>query len=53
MGYKLIVNIKSRKKDKPVNNLLRETDWQHSQEYLYRRAINEICHYFNRNHFDL
>lgn len=52
MGYKLTVNIKTRKGGEQVTNLLREYDYEHGVEYLYRRAINEICHYFNRSYFD-
>ena len=48
MAYKISVNIKDRKTNEHVQTLIREVDQEHSMDYLYRKALNEISNYFKR-----
>lgn len=48
MAYKISVNIKDRKTNERVQSLINEVDREHSLEYLYRKALNEISNYFKR-----
>ena len=48
MAYKISVNIRDRKTNELVKTLIREVDQEHSMDYLYRKALNEISNYFKR-----
>lgn len=48
MAYKISVNIRDRKTNEHIQTLIREVDQEHSMEYLYRKALNEISNYFKR-----
>lgn len=48
VAYKISVNIKDRKTNEHVQTLIREVDQEHSMDYLYRKALNEISNYFKR-----
>lgn len=48
MAYKISVNIKDRKTNELVKTLIREVDQEHSMDYLYHKALNEISNYFKR-----
>lgn len=48
MAYKISVNIRDRKTNEHVQTLMREVDEEHSMDYLYRKALNEISNYFKR-----
>lgn len=48
MAYKISVNIRDRKTNEHVQTLIREVDQEHSMDYLYRKALNEISNYFKR-----
>lgn len=48
MAYKISVNIRDRKTNKHIQTLMREVDQEHSMDYLYRKALNEISNYFKR-----
>ena len=48
MAYKISVNIKDRKTNEHIQTLIREIDQEHSMDYLYRQALNEISNYFKR-----
>ena len=48
MAYKISVNIRDRKTNELVKTLIREVDQEHSTDYLYRKALNEISNYFKR-----
>lgn len=48
MAYKISVNIRDRKTNEHVQTLIRKVDQEHSMDYLYRKALNEISNYFKR-----
>lgn len=48
MAYKISVNIRDRKTNEHIQTLIREIDQEHSMDYLYRKALNEISNYFKR-----
>lgn len=48
MAYKISVNIRDRKTNEHIQTLMREVDQEHSMDYLYRKALNEISNYFKR-----
>ena len=48
MAYKISVNIRDHKTNKHIQTLIREVDQEHSMDYLYRKALNEISNYFKR-----
>ena len=48
MAYKISINIRDRKTNEHIQTLMREVDEEHSMDYLYRKALNEISNYFKR-----
>ena len=48
MAYKISVNIRDRKTNEHIQTLIRGVSQEHSMDYLYRKALNEISSYFKR-----
>lgn len=52
MAYKVKVNIKTRKGNKFVANLLDDIEYTHGMDYNYYRALDKVNNYFNRSRYD-